>query len=114
MDSRPFLWLLRRLPRRWHRPMAKAAYWCGGELTHVKTYSRFYTMKWEDKDGKPTFEKAGRHWSPCSLSMKFLNLSMQLDWDHWDHWACQHVSCNPQPCEVCGGKVCDEESEQLR
>ena len=35
------------------------------------------------------------------LSTRVLNLSMQLD---WDHWACEHESCSP--CAECGGLVC--------
>lgn len=103
------------------RRLAKALFWTGGQLSKVKTYQRFYTLDdvdLEATDAKSRFKSspAGRHWSPCSLSMRFIGQSMQLDWDHWDHWATSHahesgVVCVGTVCPDCGGDVCPLEED---
>lgn len=95
------------------RMLSKAAFYCSGWLSHVKTYQRYYSMdgEWVDKERPPPMKLGGWHWFPCQWSMDMLKWSMRLDRVHWDHWACQHIDCNPRPCTVCGGVSCDEEDD---
>lgn len=104
--KRPFLDLLRKLPVGWHRPLAKALYWCAGRLAVIKTRQRLYTMAWDDPEDEIRSEPAGHAWLACGWSMSLLELSMQLDWDHWDHWD-HWVSPvdSGEPCAVCGGWI---------
>jgi hypothetical protein len=102
---RPVLRMLRALPEPWHRPLAKTLFRVAGWLSKVRTYQRYYTYEGEDPT-PDAFKLAGRHWSSCTLSLIVLDLSMQLDWDHWDCWAVVHEGCDPMPCEVCGGCRC--------
>lgn len=106
------LWLLRRLGA--GRRAAKAIYWLAGQASRIKTPHRMYTRNGPDQP--TTF--AGWRWSACNPSMRLLDLSMQLDWEHWDHWACLHDECGRGPCPECGGIACptaedfeDEEAE---
>jgi hypothetical protein len=106
--------LLWKLPDDSRRALAKSVFFCAGWLTRVKTYQRYYSMDNLDDLGSDEplkFTLEGRHWASCEWSMSLLNFSMQLDWDHWDHWACMHEDCDPFPCTVCGGLACRNEEE---
>ena len=89
----------------WRRRRAKFYYGLAGWLDYVKTPQRTYRMT--DITANPphvTSRYAGRVWLPCVASMRLLECSMQLDWDHWDHWATRHVYDDPA-CWDCGGQV---------
>lgn len=88
------------------RTRAKIAFRIGGYLSRIKTLQRTYTLV--DTGGAFKFRPAGRVWTSCALSARLEKLSMQLDWDHWDHWALIHDECDPAPCPECGGGICDE------
>lgn len=89
------------------RVLAKAMFWCGGKLSHVKTPHTTHLIVSFDPFVTEASEK--KSWLPCELSMKLLKLSMWLDWDHWDHWALVHSDCDPSPCAVCGGCSCPDD-----
>lgn len=87
------------------RVLAKALFHLAGWLSRVKTYQRYYVL---DPDNPGELKLGGWHWFCCALSTQLLGKSMQLDWDHWDHWACVHDECDPRPCPECDGQVCNE------
>lgn len=105
MRRHPFLWLLRRLGA--GRRTAKAAFYCGSWLIRIKILRRTYQFNGWDKP----FTFAGWQWRPCNPSMRLVGLSMQLDWDHWDHWACLHEHCAGEPCAECGGVDCPHDDD---
>lgn len=98
------------------RRLAKALFWAAGKTARIKTYSRYYTLdsiNLDAPEGEPIIKSSpsGRHWTPCRFSSWLLGESMQLDWDHWDHWACVHEDCEADRCPACGGIACDPEFE---
>lgn len=97
--------LLRRLGA--GRRASKALFRGAGYLSRVKTLHRMYDWKGSDEPA----EFAGWRWSACNPSMRLLGLSMQLDWDHWDHWACRHDDCGGLPCSECGGVACPHDDD---
>lgn len=95
------------------RRLAKALFWLSGQLGRIKTYKRYYRFdptRWDRPEDAPLpkMKPAGRHWTSCTLSSRLMGQSMQLDWDHWDHWACVHDTCGGDRCAECGGIACDE------
>ena len=84
---------------RMRRRAARAVYRISGKLGRIKTRQRMYAL-----DGTPL----GRRRTRCAASLRLLGLAMQLDWDHFDHWAAKHDDCGGHPCAVCGGTDCDE------
>lgn len=91
------------------RRLAKTLYWIGGKLSKIQTPRKTYRLV---STHPFVTEPAGRRWSSCQTSMRFLQWSMRLDWDHWGHWALQHNDCEPQPCPQCGGCFCPEEDDE--
>lgn len=94
--------------------LAKGAYWLTGELSRIKTYQRVYEaadprmFSAEPGEALPELKmrKAGRIWLPCTLSLKLLMLSENLDRKHWEHWALEHSLCPAGlPCHDCGGHI---------
>lgn len=86
------------------RRTAQIIFRISGWLTYIKVPRRVY--RWDDR--KPS----GWRWLPCGPAMRLLGLSMQLDWDHWDHWACIHGECEGPPCPECGGTACPYEDDR--
>ncbi|MFJ5532449.1 hypothetical protein [Streptomyces sp. NPDC093261] len=68
--------------------LAKAIYFTGALLTHVRT--------WHHR---------GRAWLPCSSSIRLIRLAERLDAEHFDHWALIHETCHGVPCHGCGGWI---------
>jgi hypothetical protein len=64
------------------RRAAKTVFWISGHLSRIRTMQKMYGHD-EDWQWMP----AGEMKLPCVLSVRLLEFSMQLDWDHWDHWA---------------------------
>ena len=85
------------------RTLAKGVFRAACGLSHVKTPQKVRRVV--SREPFVTVP-AGRQWHPCRLSFKLLELSIMLDWRHWDHWARQHTGCNPMPCHECGGWIC--------
>jgi hypothetical protein len=98
------------------RSLAKACFWLSMKLMHVKTWQRFYTYNPEDWEDAQTFLAAkpevNWRWSSCQLAWKLNGWSQQLDWDHWEHWACVHETCDPVRCGVCGGFICSDDIDE--
>lgn len=90
------------------RRLARALFKASGYLSRIKTYQRFYTWT-GDADSFADAKASGRHWTSCALSSRLMGQSMQLDWDHWEHWACIHDDCKAPRCAECGGLACDPE-----
>lgn len=95
------------------RTRAKLAHRLGGYLSRIKTWQRTYELVDRDEDGFD-FRPVGRTWMSCAASVRLEELAMQLDWDHWDHWALIHDDCDPTPCPECGGCVCDERNHAVK
>jgi len=74
-----------------------------GWLHSVKTLQRTYEL---GRDGDDLFTFAGWRWLPCVTSTRLMERAMQMDWDHWDHWALVHDDCRTEQCPACGGCVC--------
>lgn len=89
------------------RALAKLLFTASGWLSRIKTWQRWYEL---DNSDPPRTVVGGRHWYDCNLSIKMMQKSLELDWDHWDHWACIHDWCDPHPCPECGGYRCDDEA----
>lgn len=106
MSRRPVLRVLRALPQRWHRPLAKALFRASGHLSKVKTPQRWYELP-PNADDRIELQFGGWWWASCPATFRLLDLSMQLDWDHWDCWALRHEGCDPKPCDECGGCRCE-------
>ena len=98
--------------------VAQAIYHVAGYLSRIKTPKRMH--RWiprEERearglqdDGSALYtEPSGWCMTPNNPSMSLLTLSMQLDWDCWDHWALVHdENCtNPRTCPDCGHEMCD-------
>lgn len=87
------------------RASAKALFRVAGLLSRIKTPRRTYTLV---STHPFVTEPSERRWLPCETSVRLIKLSMRLDWEHWDHWACVHDDCHGLPCPDCGGVNCYE------
>lgn len=92
---------------------AKTLYHIGGKLSKIKTPRMTYRLTTDlalldsDEDiPELEFEKAGRSWLPCRLSMKLLGWAIHIDPVHFDHWALVHDVCVGHYCMECKGVVC--------
>lgn len=81
-------------------------------LTRIKTPMRFHEFEGFDEETHKLIETKPPTWGwgSCQLSMVLLDRSMQLDWDHWSHWATVEGE-NEIPCTECGGHY-DPEAER--
>ena len=91
------------------RTLAKTVFWAACGLSHVRTPQKVRQVVSQDP---LVTVPAGRKWVPCRMSFRLLNLSVLLDWEHWDHWARQHNGCNALLCPECGGGICGWEEEE--
>jgi hypothetical protein len=104
-----FLKLLDKMfPHKCDTCLAKRLYAIGGKLSRIKYPTRTYTLEWKDGEPDWTSQYAGRAWLPIHLSTKCLEWSLDLDPEHWDHWALVHESCENRPCPspCCDGEIC--------
>lgn len=89
--------------------LAKVTYWLSGQLSHIKTYTKFYKLKNEDDpvglEGPIEFEVAGAHWSPWGFAWTVLDWSYRLDTKHWNHWALDHEDHPGKTCPACKGWI---------
>lgn len=84
---------------------AMLVYWAAGVLSRVRTWQRVYEVATHEP---LTVRRLPRRWASCATSTRLLVLSTRLDPTHWDHWALQHNDCEPRPCTVCGGHICED------
>jgi hypothetical protein len=83
------------------RRTAKTLFKAAGWWSRIKTPHRVHRWNGPAQPSTP----ARWRWAACNPSIRLLQVSMQLDWDHWDHWACINDHCAGVLCE-CGGTVC--------
>ncbi len=85
-----------------HRRLAKLIYRLSGKLMRIKTWQRVYGWRGPDEDG---FDYAGRRWLPCVIGLRLLELSEDMDREHWEHWALDGRGHPGHLCIRCSGWV---------
>ncbi len=93
-----------------HRRVAKFCFWLSGKTMFVKLPQKTYQLISEASDENPhdfRSEYIGRRWSTWWVSRRLLRASIHWDPHRWDHRALQHTDCNPVPCAMCNGCVCE-------
>lgn len=93
------------------RSLAKAVYRISCRLAQIKTPQRIYSVDFSEGVHEFTSTYAGIRWLPCSRSFDLMEWAMRLDPDHFDHWALDHSTCNPVPCNECGSPFCPDSGE---